>query len=603
MRHSDTMISMSSDKKKSTRAGSVLRAYGKAVLVYPQMLIVALVAATVTELAGVVSPLYLRDFVDLLSKEVPSTGVVHELFFLLFIYGAINLGGLFFQRMRVRVLSSLTAKVMADLFQNAFDYLIRHSHDFFISNFTGTLTRHVSRYSLAFEQVLSTIVIDFYAAFLFAIGVIIILSLKNVFLGAGLFMWTVVFIYLQYRMMRSLQPLRVVRMEEDSKMTGFLSDTVLNHSAVTAFAAAQYESSRLQEVVGRWYAATRRVWNADTLVYGVLGLFALGINIALLAGSVLFWERGVMTVGDFVLVQVYVLGLMDRVWGIGRNMRQLYAAFADATEMLDILELPYAITDVSGTKALDVREGVIVFDKVYFEYQNSHEVLRGMSLTICPHERVGLVGSSGAGKSTIAKLLLRLYDVTAGSISIDGQNIAHVTQESLRKSITFVPQEPLLFHRSLLENIRYGRPDATDEEVVEAAKQAHCHEFISNYPEGFATMVGERGVKLSGGERQRVAIARAILKNAPILLLDEATSSLDSESERLIQDALTRLMKGKTVIAIAHRLSTIVNMDRLIVMEEGSVALTGTHDELLAHKENLYRKLWDIQSSGFIRED
>lgn len=594
---------MSSDKKKSSRAGSVLRVYGKAVLAYPQLVIATLVAATIIEITLVVSPLYLREFIDLLSKGAPSPEVVHELFSVLLIYGVINLVGWFSQRMRVVLLSGLTAKVMTSLFQGAFEYLIGHSHDFFISNFAGTLTRRVSRYALAFEQVLSTIVVDFYAAFLFALGVIIILSLKNILLGTGLFVWTVAFIYLQYRMMRSLQPLRVSRMEEDSKMTGFLSDTVLNHSTVTAFAAAQYESSRFKDVVGRWYEATRRIWNADALVYGVLSLFALGINIALLAGSVLLWERGVMTVGDFVLIQVYVLGLMNHVWGIGRNMRQLYTAFADATEMLDILELPHAIQDVSGAKSLEVREGVITFDTVHFEYQDSQEVLKNFTLGIRPHEKVALVGSSGAGKSTIAKLLLRLYGVTSGSISIDGQNIAQVTQESLRKAIAFVPQEPILFHRSLLENIRYGRSDATDEEVSEAAQQAHCHEFISNYPEGFATMVGERGVKLSGGERQRVAIARAILKNAPILLLDEATSSLDSESERLIQDALARLMKGRTVIAIAHRLSTISNMDRLIVMEKGSVALTGTHDELLAHKQNLYRKLWDIQAGGFIRED
>ncbi|MDO8742611.1 MAG: ABC transporter ATP-binding protein [bacterium] len=593
---------MSLDKKKS-RVGSVLRIYGKAVLVYPWLLTVTLIAATGIELAWVTSPLYLREFIDLLSKGAPSPEVVHELFFVLLVYGAINLFGWFGQRIRVVSLSTLVAKVMVDLYQNAFDYLLGHSHDFFISNFTGTLTRRVSRYALAFEQVLNTIVIDFFSALLFSAGVIIILSLKNILLGAGLLTWTAVFVYLQYRMQRSLQPLRVARMEEDSKMTGFLSDTVLNHSAVTAFASARYERSRFKEVVGRWYAATRRIWNADALVYGVQGLFAVGINIALLAGSVLLWERGVVTVGDFVLIQVYVLGLMDRVWGIGRNMRQLYAAFADATEMYEILELPHAIQDVPGAKSLEVREGSIAFDNVRFEYQDSHEVLKEFDLTVRPHEKVALVGSSGAGKSTIAKLLMRLYDVSGGSISIDGQNIAQVTQESLRKSIALVPQEPILFHRSLLENIRYGRSDATDEEVVEAATQANCQEFISHYPDGFATMVGERGVKLSGGERQRVAIARAILKNAPILLLDEATSSLDSESERLIQDALARLMKGKTVIAIAHRLSTITNMDRLIVMEKGSVALTGTHDELLAHKGNLYRKLWEIQAGSFIRED
>ena len=214
---------------------------------------------------------------------------------------------------------------------------------------------------------------------------------------------------------------------------------------------------------------------------------------------------------------------------------------------------------------------------------------------------MALVGPSGAGKSTITRLVLRLYDPSTGVIRIDGQDLRQVTQQSLRRAISYVPQEPMLFHRSLRDNIRYGRRGAIEEEVIEAAKRAHCHEFISQLPQGYDTMVGERGVKLSGGERQRVAIARAILKNAPILILDEATSSLDSESEALIQDALAELMQGKTVIAIAHRLSTIMKMDRIIVMESGRVALSGTHDELLAQESNLYKKLWDIQAGGFIR--
>ncbi|MCX6787176.1 MAG: ABC transporter ATP-binding protein, partial [Candidatus Kaiserbacteria bacterium] len=397
--------------------------------------------------------------------------------------------------------------------------------------------------------------------------------------------------------------LRAARTEEDSNITGYLSDAMVNHSTITSFASARYEDSRFATIVARWYTATRRVWNVDVWINSVQGLFAIGIEVTLLAGAVLLWQRGVVTVGDFVLIQVYIIGLMDQIWGIGNNMRQLYDAFADATEMLDILELPQAIQDAPDAKPLRVTEGAISFENVRFEYHDSQAVLKDFTLAVAPHEKVALIGSSGAGKTTIAKLLLRLYEVSGGTISIDGQNIAHVTQESLREAIAFVSQEPILFHRSLMDNIRYGKHDATDEEVIEAAKQAHCYEFISRYTEGFNTMVGERGVKLSGGERQRVAIARAILKNAPILVLDEATSSLDSESERFIQETLARLMEGKTVIAIAHRLSTVMHMDRLIVMEHGSVVLSGTHEELLAQGSNLYKKLWEIQAGGFIRKD
>jgi ATP-binding cassette subfamily B protein len=254
-------------------------------------------------------------------------------------------------------------------------------------------------------------------------------------------------------------------------------------------------------------------------------------------------------------------------------------------------------------KDLMVSEGKIDFKDIVFYFTKERQILENFNLSIQPREKIALVGPSGAGKSTITKLLLRMYDVIQGEITIDSQNIAAVTQESLRNAVAFVPQEPILFHRSLMENIRYGRRDASDEEVIEAAKKAHCHEFISEFPAGYETYVGERGVKLSGGERQRVAIARAILKDAPILVLDEATSSLDSESESLIQEALDFLMEHKTVITIAHRLSTIMKMDRIVVVEQGRVAAEGTHDELLRDTNGLYHKLWSIQAGGFMQDE
>jgi ABC-type multidrug transport system fused ATPase/permease subunit len=280
-------------------------------------------------------------------------------------------------------------------------------------------------------------------------------------------------------------------------------------------------------------------------------------------------------------------------------MRRCYDAIADASEMIGIIKMPHDIQDAPNAQKLIVRSGEIVFDHMGFAYPNGQTALEHFDLTVRGGEKLAFVGPSGAGKTTITKLLLRFYDVTEGAILIDGQDVRSVTQDSLRDAIAFVPQEPILFHRSLMENIRYGRRGASDEEVMLAAAQAHCHEFISTFSEGYATLVGERGVKLSGGERQRVAIARAILKNAPILVLDEATSSLDSESEALIQDALQTLMKGKTVIVIAHRLSTIMKMDRIVVIEDGKIAAEGTHRELLEQSGGLYRKLWSIQAGGF----
>jgi ABC-type multidrug transport system fused ATPase/permease subunit len=328
-------------------------------------------------------------------------------------------------------------------------------------------------------------------------------------------------------------------------------------------------------------------------------MFMLIIEVGLLYGATVFWSKGLLTIGDFVLIQAYLLTTFDRLVSINRELRRFFDAFADSSEMAYMLELPHGVEDAPRATPLAVSKGAIAFNNVHFEFHDGKPVLHDFSISIRGKERVALVGPSGAGKSTVTKLLLRFFDIGGGSITIDGQNISEVTQATLRDAVSYVPQEPVLFHRSLMENIRYGRRDATDEEVFEAAKKAHCHEFISGLPENYGTYVGERGVKLSGGERQRVAIARAILKNSPILILDEATSSLDSESEAYIQDALEVLMKGKTVVVIAHRLSTIMKMDRILVVEGGKVVAEGTHQELLEHR-GLYQKLWSIQAGGFL---
>jgi ABC-type multidrug transport system fused ATPase/permease subunit len=273
---------------------------------------------------------------------------------------------------------------------------------------------------------------------------------------------------------------------------------------------------------------------------------------------------------------------------------------ADANEMTEILLTPHEVVDSEEAAALKVDKGIVEFRNVRFAYADGGKtVLEDFCLKTGAGERVGIVGPSGGGKSTILNLLVRLYDLKGGQIEIDGQDIAQVTQSSLHRSIAYVPQDPILFHRSLMENIRYSRLEASDEEVVRAASMAHCHEFISAYPEGYQTLVGERGVKLSGGERQRVAIARAMLMSAPILVLDEATSSLDSESELYIQESLASLMIGRTVIAVAHRLSTIRKMDRIVVVKDGGIIEDGSHDLLVEIENGVYQELWNLQSTGF----
>jgi ATP-binding cassette subfamily B protein len=393
-----------------------------------------------------------------------------------------------------------------------------------------------------------------------------------------------------------------MRSEAESKQSGILADTVTNNQNVKLLTGYSREIELFKNAAIKVQKIKTISWNTSSIFDGIQGLLAIILEMGIIYLGITYWMKGQLSLGDFILLQSYVGLIIDRTWGFGRLVRDIYEGLADAEEMTLLLKTPIEITDAPSATQLKVEEGGIVFSAVGFNYNETRQVISNLNLTIPGKQKVALVGSSGSGKTTMVKLLLRMHDLTSGSISIDGQEINEVTQESLWNNISLVPQDPILFHRSLMENIRYGKPEASDEEVVAAAKLAHCHEFITSLSEGYNTFVGERGIKLSGGERQRVAIARAILRNAPILILDEATSSLDSESEALIQDALNSLMKNKTVIVIAHRLSTIMRMDRIIVVSKGGIIEDGTHNELLHNASGHYSQLWKIQAGGFITE-
>jgi ATP-binding cassette subfamily B protein len=589
------------NKKKAARVWPVIRNYAKALGKHPVLVAALFTLGFVIELTYIAAPIQLKNLLDALTGLEQSDASATVLFGILGLYALALFVRWTSNQVLSRVSSHLDGRVMSDLTSTAFRYLLNHSHDFFVSNFAGALTRRVNRYASAYEQIFETVTSSFFSTAVYVTGIIIVLSNRSLMLGMGLLLWVIVFILLQIILIRLKQPARLARAEQDTRVTATLSDIVSNHATVSQFAAGGYERSRFAETMEGWRLAALRSWIADTNTNAVLAGINISVQILVLAGTILLWTRGIITIGDFLLIHVYVITLNERVWGMARNTRRLYDAFADAHEMVAILETPHSIKDAPNAPPLAVTEGGIVICDVGFGF-TERDVLRDFTLSITPAEKIALVGPSGAGKSTVTKLLLRMYDVASGSIQIDGQDISKVTQESLREAIAFVPQEPLLFHRTLMENIRYGRRDASDEEVIEAAKQARCHGFITQLPQGYDTHVGERGVKLSGGERQRVAIARAILKNAPILVLDEATSSLDSESEALIQEALEALMQGKTVVVIAHRLSTIMHMDRIIVMEQGRIAAEGTHAELLDQHGSLYHKLWSIQAGSFIAD-
>jgi ATP-binding cassette subfamily B protein len=586
-------------EKKLASTKSVLREYWRVTMRYRGLLTMALGGMVVIQVGRVLAPYFLSNFITQIAQYTPSPEAAALLVLPLAFYIAFELLAWIGHRIEMWAGIQLAPRAMKDLTEQAYTHLMRHSYQFFSSNFAGALTRRVGRYSNAYDKLYDSITLSILPALLYIVGILAVLGSKSIALSLTLLGCVMFFITLQWFLIRWQQPLRRKRAEEDSNLTAALADSISNHGTVQLFSGNLFEDTLIEKAANRFKKALLRVWVSEWWIYGTLGLFGTAINALLLWMALQYWQTGALVVGDFVLIQIYLFRLMENIWNIGREFRSIFTAVADAAEMVAILEAPHDIRDKRGAKKLKVSKAEVWFDDVTFFFNDGTNVLNNFNLKIQGGEKIALVGPSGAGKTTVTKLLLRLYDVNEGEIKIDGEDIAKVTQDTLREAIGFVPQEPILFHRTLMENIRYGRRGATDEEVIEAAKKAHCHEFISKLPEQYGTYVGERGVKLSGGERQRVAIARAILKDAPILVLDEATSSLDSQSEALIQDAFETLMQGKTVVVIAHRLSTIMKMDRIVVVEGGAIAAQGTHLELV-NQQGLYRKLWSIQAGGFI---
>ena len=571
---------------------------------YPLLLVGVFLASAFTQGVLVLTPLYLSHFFNYLIDFAKGTGVSEAL-----LYSTLSTIALLYllqwcsRRVFGFSIVLLEIKVMRDLYASSFGYLVRHSHHFFESQFSGTLTRRVSKYVFAFESLFDSVSMTFFPSFLYLSGAIYVLYTHNSILGLVLGGWSIAFFTFQVFLSLWRQPLRVARAEADSAVVGGVADVVSNQHTVMLFASAAHEEKLFGSLVEKWRHSITRSWFADEYIWALQGLLTMGIQLALLFGAFYFWRQGQLTIGDFVLIQTYAIGIVENLYSVSRELRRVYDAVADAGEMVAILNQPHDIADAPHAKKLEVSRGALELTQVQFSYGSSREaVLKDFSLSVRGGEKIGVVGRSGAGKSTLVKLLLRHYDITGGTIAIDGQEIRSVTQDSLREHISFVPQESLLFHRSLGENIAYGKPSASEEEIRESARKAFAYEFIERLPKKYNTFVGERGVKLSGGERQRVAIARAILKDAPILILDEATASLDSESEVAIQKALHELMEGKTVIAIAHRLSTLREMDRIIVLDGGHIVEDGTHESLIA-QGGIYADLWNHQAGGFIPAD
>ncbi|WP_341788833.1 MULTISPECIES: ABC transporter ATP-binding protein [unclassified Rickettsia] len=477
--------------------------------------------------------------------------------------------------------------------------MMQHSQNLFQNHFAGNLANKVKDVMGNIPDLLYAVINQFFGNFIAIIIAIFTVSTINYKFGILLGIWVVIFTISAVCFAKRAKKLSAESSQIRSKLVGYIVDILSNIISVHLFASKKIESKRLSGQLNEYVKASQKRdwWFLYMFAFqGVLFVIYQIIGFILLISG---FKQGVVTTGDFALLITLNISIIDILWSLSRDILKFSRAVGETRQGLDIALTPLEIIDKPNAKNLIIKKGEIIFNKVKFQYKNTTPLFQNKSLVIKPGGKVGLVGYSGSGKTTFVNLILRMYDIAEGKIAIDDQDIKEITRESLRNNIGVIPQEASLFHRSLMENIRYGRPDASDAEVIEAAKKAYAHEFIKKLSLGYESLVGERGIKLSGGQRQRIAIARAILKNAPILILDEATSQLDSVTEEYIQKSLWDLMQGKTTIVIAHRLSTLLHMDRIIVFDKGRIVEDGSHNELL-DRNGLYKTLWDSQIGGFL---
>lgn len=485
-------------------------------------------------------------------------------------------------------------------YEKLFAYLTHHSAHYFHNRFAGALTNKIANVTEGIDRIMQSMlweILPLVATLIVSICISVTISLL---FGLVTIAWMLVYVLVTAELVRRKRAYAIRYTENVSKMRGAMVDSATNIAAVHQSAQQDFEIAHMRTHLQVYASSGIQNWTRSEWILAlgnVLQLVFLGGTLWL---CVSLLERQLMTIGDVVMITGLMMQLIRHFFSLGNEMNRFTDNYSQATEGLEELMQPHEIVDAPEASNLAVHEGKVSFQNVTFAY-GKQNVFDHFNLDIEPGQKVGLVGRSGAGKTSLTAILLRQYDIQDGDIVIDDQSITSITQKSLRNQIALVPQDTSLFHRTIRENIRYGRLDASDDEVLHAAKLAQADGFIMKTPKGYDTLVGERGVKLSGGQRQRIAIARAILKNAPILVLDEATSALDSESESAIQQALQQLMKGKTVLAIAHRLSTLRMMDRIIVLDKGVVVEDGNHEELIA-KKGIYARLWESQVRGFIQE-
>jgi ATP-binding cassette subfamily B protein len=596
---------MQSTDTRAIPIARILRFHWRAAWRYPWLVVACLLAAPLTILVDTIAPpLIVARVLNRLSTGDYQPNQLWASFHVELISYAVVVVVGFVVTWRVVdfILWRLEAQVQRDMAQRCFGHLIGQSADFHANNFGGSLVSQTNKLLGSYVRIQDTTVFQLVPLTCMVGSIVAIMSVQAPLFAVVLALFSVAFVVTAGFVSRPVRRIGAEHAATDSAQTGNLADAVSNVMAVKAFAREPHERLRYAGATDRTRESLLRLSRAHIRQMAWFGSLTSVISI----GAFMLATDGVVSgsaeVGTMFLIVNYTISAVQQLFDFSSSgLRTYNRAFGDASDMLRILDQESEIQDPVEPEVSRIAAGEVRFDRVVFRHVGSRNTLfNGLNLRIEPGERVGLVGHSGAGKTSFTRLLLRFSDLDGGAILLDGQDIARISQADLRASIAYVPQEPLLFHRSISENIAYGQLEADGCEIELAAARANVTQFVEGLPDGFDTLVGERGVKLSGGQRQRIAIARAMLKNAPILLLDEATSALDSESEVLIQDALWTLMDGRTTIVIAHRLSTIQRMDRIIVLDEGRIAETGSHQELLENPDGIYAGFWAHQSGGFL---
>ena len=555
----------------------------------------AIVVVILASAAGTASSYIFKLIIDAVEADQVDKALLYGLLYPVVVFGIqllYRLSGFAVVQLNSRVSKTATDTLLEQLFD--------HSHTYFSNRFAGSVTNKVRNVTGALDQIIPDFMwsqLDTLVTFVVTFAFILPVSTEA---AIAFLVLLVALMSISSLMAKKKAELAKRNAEIGTVLQGRTVDVISNIAAVRQYVRQGFELSNLKQLTEKKLEAGLANWLYTEKLLLINSAVIFICNGAMFWFLVENWRIGEISTGDFVLVVALMSQVVGTMLFVGRAVNATARAFGELREGLDDIYEPYSLIDSKDASTLKVSAGTISWSEVTFKYDNK-PVFLDFSLSIPAHQKIGLVGTSGAGKTTFVSLLLRQHELWGGVISIDGQDIAKVTQASLRDAVAVVPQEPLLFHRSIFDNIAYGKEGATMAEVVAVAKLAHADEFISGLTEGYNTIVGERGIKLSGGQKQRIAIARAMLKNAPILVLDEATSALDSESEHYIQDALRTLMQGKTVIAIAHRLSTLKEMDRIVVLDNGHVVEDGTH-ETLANGQGVYARLWAHQAGGFLIE-